>query len=202
MLIRRYFPEFESKFPEIHRIDPARFTNNKVQRFHFYHMNTYEKWTRGKKMVLIIRDPISRFYSCYIDVKKGKNRMYSTPSELDWIWKFNPDLSLSEFYKRVIKINDRLADRHFRSQSFCLNARVRKSIYALEIYELDAFMNNLKTMNSEKNLEPQRLNTNKETIPPDVRSELEHDPQFIKRFSEDIQIFKKIENSAGRFSSK
>src|SRR5690554_6340609 len=85
MLIRRYKPDFKSEFPDIHGVDPAKITENKIQRLYFKTQSAYTKWTHGKHMVFVIREPVSRFYSCYFDVKTGKNKMYRHPSNLNWI---------------------------------------------------------------------------------------------------------------------
>ncbi len=198
MLIQKFVPDFKSSFPEIHHIDPCSITDNQAQRIFFYQMRNYEKWTKGKKMVLVIREPASRFYSCYIDVKKGKNRMYQYPSQLDWFYEFKPGLSISAFLKSVYKINDSFADRHFRSQTFCLNTRVRKAISELEVYALDDFMHTMKIIKSDEGIRPTRLNTNNESIPQNLLSELELDLRFMKRFEEDIRLYVGSENHIGR----
>lgn len=198
MLIRKFVPDFESSFPEIHQISPSLITDNQVQKIYFHQMGKYQKWTKGKKLVLVIREPVSRFYSCYIDVIKGKNRMYQYPAQLDWIWKFKRDLSISDFRKKVCKINDAFADRHFRSQTFCLNTSVRKVISKMEVYSLGDFMNRM--IKSTERIPATRLNSNNESIPPELRYELENNLRFMKRFEEDIQLFTEVK-TAGKDTS-
>lgn len=193
MLIRRYKPDYENVFPGIHAIDPAVITGNKLQRLYFKTTSAYAKWTDGKNMVFVMREPVSRFYSCYFDVKTGKNIMYEHPSNLDWLMtsRFIENMSFADFTKNVIAIPDHLSDRHFRSQCFYLSEKVKTNLASLEAYTLKAFMSGT----SEKDGEPVavKLNTNNTSITSELKSELIANRSFQKRFKQDFVFFETIQ---------
>ena len=195
MLIRRYKPDYENVFPGIHAIDPALLTGNKVLRLYFKTSSAYAKWTHGKHMVFVMREPISRFYSCYFDVKTGKNIMYEHPSNLDW-WmasKFSENMSFEDFTKNVISIPDHLSDRHFRSQCFYLSQNVKNNLASLEAYTLKAYM----TQNGDKKGDASAvtLNTNNTSIPLELKTELISNSTFQKRFKQDFVFFETIKTN-------
>src|SRR5690554_2395362 len=193
MLIRNYKPDYVNVFPGIHAVNPAKITDNQVKRMFFKTSAAYEKWTRAKNMVFVMRDPVSRFYSCYYDVKTGKNIMYEHPSNLDWLMagKFRRNMPFEDFTKNVISIPDRLSDRHFRSQSFYLSEKVKRNLASLQYYTLKEFM--LKYNATNEKSEPVRLNTNNTTISSDLKAMLIDNPKFQKRFKPDFVLFKKIQ---------
>lgn len=193
MLIRRYKPDYESVFPGIHAIDPALITSNKLHRLYFKTTSAYAKWTQGKNMVFIMREPISRFYSCFYDVKTGKNKMYEHPSNLDWLMasKFSENMHFEDFTKNVISIPDYLSDRHFRSQSFYLNDRVKENLARLETYTLKEYMTQISDKKGERNVA--RLNTNNASITPELKNELSGNRAFQKRFKQDFVFFEIIQ---------
>lgn len=195
MLIRRYKPDYENVFPGIHAVDPALITGNKVKRLFFKTPSAYAKWTHGKNMVFVMREPISRFYSCYFDVKTGKNTMYEHPSNLDWLMasKFSKNMSFEDFTKNVISIPDSLSDRHFRSQCFYLSEKVKNSLASLEAYTLKAYM----TQIGDKKGEPTavKLNANNTSIPSELKTKLISNSNFQKRFQQDFVFFETIQTN-------
>lgn len=195
MLIRRYKPDYESVFPGIHAIDPSLITENKIRRLYFKTRSAYAKWTKGKNMVFVMREPVSRFYSCYVDVKTGKNTMYQHPSNLDWLMdsKFPVNINFEDFANNVISMPDYLSDRHFRSQCFYLSEKVRNNLASLNAFSLRAYMN----QNNEKKGEPVavRLNTNNSSIPSELKANLISNPAFNKRFEQDFVFFASIQTN-------
>ena len=193
MLIRRYKPDYENVFPGIHAIDPALITGSKVKRLYFKTTSAYAKWTLGRNMIFVMREPISRFYSCYFDVKTGKNIMYEHPSNLDWLMasKFSENMSFADFTKNAVSIPDHLSDRHFRSQCFYLSKKVKSNLASLEAYTLKAYM----TQISDKKGEPPavKLNTNNTSIPLELKTKLIANASFQKRFKQDFVFFENIQ---------
>lgn len=189
-LIRKFNPSFESTFPEIHQIDPERETNGKVLRLKFYQYSKYTKFSRGKEMHLVLRDPANRFISCYKDIVSGKNIMYEHPSEL-YIWlPFATDMSFSTFSKRVYNTPDYLSDRHFRSQSYYLNGRVKENLADLKIYKLSDFMKSSDLIPRDYKETKRKLNQSKanQAIHPDSEK-LRSDRNFRKRYARDLYLF-------------
>ena len=189
-LICKFKPGFESAFPEIHQIDPAKETNGKVQRLKFYQCSKYIKFAEGKEMHLIMRDPAKRLISCYMDIVTSKNIMYEHPSELYHWMPFGPNMTFSNFSKRVYKTPDYLSDRHFRTQSFCLNESVSRNLLNLEIHKLSEFIKS-------SDLIPESYRTSKRRLNPSVKNdltsptseELSANSEFRKRYARDIYLF-------------
>ncbi len=180
-LIRKYNPEFNSKFPEIHQVDPKLETDAKVERLRFYNFKPYRNFAQGKKACLVIRNPYERIYSCFLDVDKGKNIMYKDPSGLTKFFNIRQGISFEKFIKKVISLPDHLCDRHFRSQFFYLKAGVKESLSSLEVIRLEHY-----NLNTEKTT---KLNTNNKSIPKDVLEALQKNTSFKKRFSDDISLY-------------
>ena len=147
-------------------------------------------------MVFVMRDPISRFYSCYIDVKTGKNIMYQG-SKLHWIMisKFSMNLSFKEFTKNVLAIPDYLSDRHFRSQGFYLSQKVKSNLASLKKYTLEDYM--ACATNSEGEPSAVKLNTNNESMPLELKANLISNPSFQKRLKQDFALFETIVGTKG-----
>lgn len=180
-LIRRYNPNFNSKFPEIHQVNPENETNGKIIRKYFYSFKKYRKFSNNKKACLIIRNPYERIYSCFLDVEKGKNIMYSDPSGLTNFFGIKREISFGKFLDKVIKLPDHLSDRHFRSQSFCLQKGVEENLNGIEIILLENYNKN--------DDEGVKLNTNNKTIPQEILQALHENKSFKKRFIKDIQLY-------------
>ncbi|WCO02981.1 sulfotransferase family 2 domain-containing protein [Psychroserpens ponticola] len=180
-LIRRYNPSFSSKFPEIHQIDPEFETNGKVLRKHFYSFKKYRNFSKNKTACLVIRNPYERVYSCFLDVEKGKNIMYQDPSGLTSFFGIHSGVTFEKFLNKVIKLPDHLSDRHFRSQSFCLQKGVKETLSNVEIVLLENY--------NKKDAAATKLNTNNKTIPKDILEALKNNKSFKKRFSEDLQLY-------------
>lgn len=180
-LIRKYNPDFTSKFPEIHQVDPALETNGKVIRQYFYNFKTYRAFSNNKKACLVIRNPYERIYSCFLDVEKGKNVMFEDPSGLTNFFGITTGISFEKFLKKVIKLPDYLSDRHFRSQSFYLQNGVKETLSDLEIILLEHY--------NKKEDEVLRLNTNNKKIPLEILQSLQTNRAFQKRFYMDLQLY-------------
>lgn len=189
MLIRKFKANYENTFPAIHQVNPAKETNNEVQRLYFNSKRSYRKWTRGKNMVFVMRDPLSRIYSCYIDVVTGKNTMYKFPSGLDWFFDFKKDLTFDVFLEKVCGIPDRFSDRHFRSQSFYLSDSVRSGLESLEVHTLKDFMKTYSSDTPSNKEKPVKLNTNNSTLSIEMRSRLLENQEFRRRFKTDLSLF-------------
>jgi hypothetical protein len=189
-LIQKFKPGFESAFPEIHQVDPAKETNGKVLRLKFYQYSSYAKFARGKEMHLVLRDPAERFISCYKDVATGKNIMYRHPSEIYRWMPFKAGMSFEAFSKQVYKTPDYMADRHFRSQSFCLNEKVSEQLSELRIYSLSQFIKNSPLIPESYRKSKRKLNksTVRDVSHPEPE-ELNSDPHFRKKYARDIHFF-------------
>lgn len=199
LLIKRYKPEYESTFPKIHHVNPARLTENNVQRLYFKTRKAYEKWSQGKKMVFVMRDPFSRIYSCYLDVSSGKNTMYKFPSGLDWMYKYRTDLSFNDFLKKVYATPDEFSDRHFRSQSFYLSDSVKSGLLSLDAFTLGEYMGKASANNVPEENQSVKLNTNKSSISDELRAKLIQNQEFNRRFKADINLFEEIRNHSISF---
>lgn len=195
MLIRRFAPDFESKFPHIHHINPAKHTDNKVQRLTFHRMSQYEKWAAGKKMIFVMRDPLARTYSCFLDVQTDKNTMYKFPSGLNWIIRFKQTMPFDQFLQKVCSLSDRMSDRHFRSQSFYINRRIQNTLENIEMYTLPEFMKMHKNDTSNSSSKAARINTNPTSISAELRAELNNDPDFRDRYATDLRLYAAIEDA-------
>ena len=180
-IIRKYNPEFSSKFPEIHQIDPSDETDGNVLRLHFYTFKDYKTFCKGKKACLVIRNPYERMYSCYLDIQKRKNIMYEDPSGLTNHFGITSEISLSDFISKIKKLPDHLSDRHFRSQSVFLQHGVMDVLKSVQIVALENYKG---TGNKSE-----KLNTNSKKITPELVQELIQDKAFQIRFSEDIRLY-------------
>lgn len=196
MLIRKFKPDYENTFPGIHHVNPADITKGEVQRLYFNTKDSYAKWTKGKQMVFVMREPYSRFYSCYLDVSSGKNIMYQHPSGLDWFYDFKKDISLNEFLKKVCALSDKFSDRHFRSQAFYLSDNVKKGLASLQAFTLKEYMSGNATNAASEENKPLQLNQNKTSISDDEREKLKTNSAFNKRFKTDLLLFDSIKNKS------
>ncbi len=180
-LIRLYNPGFISKFPEIHQVDPAIETQEKIIRRYFYSLKKYHAFCKGKRMCIVIRNPYERAYSCYLDIKKGKNIMYEDPSGLTNLFKFKREIAFEKFIRKIIKTPDRLSDRHFRSQNFYAKKEARNVISEFNVVLLESYNKSISLAN--------KLNANNKKIPLEVLEELKGNEKFNKRFRQDIQLY-------------
>lgn len=192
MLIKKYKPAYENTFPGIHHVNPAPLTENAVKRLYFKTKRAYAEWSKDKRMVFIMRDPLSRIYSCYLDVASGKNTMYKYPSGLDWVYKYTPDISIGDFLKKVYATPDTFSDRHFRSQSFYLSDIVKTGLKSLETFTLKEYMSKASAKSESDETESLKLNTNKSSISDELRAELILSPEFTRRFQVDLELFESI----------
>lgn len=142
-----------------------------------------------------MRDPVSRFYSCYLDIYKGKNIMYRYPSELNWLMGFKPGLSFETFKRKAFAIPDKFSDRHFRSQCFYLGNSLRATLADFHPYTLTGFMKI--TSGTHDKIKPIRLNQNADSVSEESKSNLSEDPAFLKRFGTDLKLFREIKDSEG-----
>lgn len=182
-LIRIYNPTFSSQFPEIHAVDPALVTNGNVEKLFFKSLKLYRGFAKGKQMVLVIRNPFERIYSCFLDVKKDKNIMYQTPSGLDRFFGINSSYTFAKFLNKVNSLPDYLSDRHFRSQSFYLDKKVKENINNVKIVLLEDI-----TRYFDLDL---KLNVNVSKIPTEVLTELKSNKAYLSRFKDDIALYNK-----------
>lgn len=196
MLIRKFNPDYENTFPAIHHVDPSTSTDNEVKRIFFTSNRSYSEWSKGKKMVFVMRDPLSRFYSCYLDVVSGKNTMYKFPSGLDWIYKYTTDISFDDFFKKVCATPDQFSDRHFRSQSFYLSDSVKKGLKSLETFTLKEYMVKASAKDASDEHESLKLNTNKSSISDELKDQLRQNQEFTRRFKEDLRLFERIRKNS------
>lgn len=192
MLIAKFKPDYQNSFPGIHHVNPSALTDGAIQRLYFRTIHSYTNWTKGKRMVFVMRDPFSRLYSCYLDVVSGKNTMYKFPSGLDWVYKYNTDLSFDGFLKKVCGTPDQFSDRHFRSQSFYLPDSVKSSLDSLEAFTLKEYMSRDSAKDASDESQALKLNTNKSIISDDMREQLLHNQEFNQRFKTDLELFEAI----------
>ena len=188
-IIERYKPGFESKFPEIHKINPSKVTEGKVDRMFFYRFSHFEAFAKNKKVLLILREPASRFISCYKDVTSGNNIMYEYPSGLyKWI-KYEKNISFSEFSKRVYRTPDYLSDRHFRSQSFGLSKKLIDSLEEFDVSSVEDFFSQSELLSKAYKEGRRVLNQSKGgnyDIP--TLAELRESTPFKKRYALDLEL--------------
>ncbi len=191
-LIEKYRPGFRIGFPEIHKINPSELTKGNLKRHLFFTRAAYMEFSRGKRMKLIIRDPFARFFSCYIDVKKGKNTLYEHPSGLNWLVKSDPNLTLEKFLERVCATPDQFADRHFRSQCFYFPEAIKRDLEAFEISDIEnTRLNNESDESPVRKVEKHNVNEEK---PSEEQLEFLRDHRgFQKRYKRDIELFNSIE---------
>jgi len=186
-LIRIYKPDFESRFPEIHRIDPSPITEGNLMRLSFSCFPAFRNFAQGKKMVLVIREPYERFFSCYIDVNKGKNTMYQYPSGLNTIVKVEPNMELPTFLKFVSRTPDYLSDRHFRSQSYFLKGGVENLCQSVKILDLGSYLAEIRG----DSVAP-KLNVNSERMNEYQLSLLKGSDRFKNRYRADIELYRRL----------
>lgn len=72
-----------------------------------------------------VRDPFARLVSCYRDkiLWEPTSRVYPTPYFDVYPFRMPTNMPFPEFVRRVVRIPDRLADRHFKSQHAHLYVR-------------------------------------------------------------------------------
>lgn len=192
MLIQKYNPDYENTFPGIHQVNPAKITDNAVQRIYFKTKRSYLEWSKGKIMVFVMRDPLSRIYSCYLDVTTGKNTMYKFPSGLSWVYNYSTDLSFDDFIRKVCATPDRFSDRHFRSQSFFISDAVRTGLASLETFTLKEYMSNASPNSESEENQSVKLNANKSSISDELRTKLIQNEEFNERFKTDLHLYESI----------
>ena len=196
MLIRRFEPDYQNAFPGIHQANPSKITGGKLERLYFRTQKAYSKWAKGKKMIFVMREPISRIYSCYLDVISNKNTMYLYPSGLDWYFKFTSDLTFEQFLMKVCSTPDYLSDRHFRSQSFYISDTVKSSLKSLEALSLKEYMSKSLDKNETGKKGSVKLNTNNSSIPEVLKEKLLQSTEFNERFKTDLLLFERIKQNA------
>lgn len=188
-LIQQYNSNSHFRFPEIHKVNPSGLTNGKLERHLFYSKSAYLKFSRGKRMYLIIRNPSTRFFSCYTDIRKGKNTLYEHPSGLDWLVKTHRIASLKAFLKRVCATPDYLADRHFRSQAFYFPENFERHLKGYEIVNLE---NPRLPFSYGTEVDDNKLNANTEKATDDEIDFLLNHKGFLNRYKRDIELFDSI----------
>lgn len=190
-LIRQYDADSQLSFPEIHKIDPSKLTGGKLERYMFYSKSAYLRFSHGKHMRLIIRNPVTRFFSCYTDVNKGKNTLYEHPSGLDWLVKTHRNDSVETFIKQVCRTPDYLSDRHFRSQAFYFPKNFERHLKGYEIVDLEGHGSPFKSgaANSDDAV---KLNTNVEKATEKNIAYLQNHKGFQNRYKRDIELFDSI----------
>ncbi|NEN22234.1 sulfotransferase family protein [Cryomorpha ignava] len=192
MLIRKYNPDYENTFPGIHQVNPAKVSDNAIERLYFPTQRSFEKWTKDKKMVFVMRDPLSRLFSCYQDVVSGKNKMYRFPSGLDWAYKYTTNMEFDDFLTKVCSTADLYSDRHFRSQSFYLSDAVKNGLESLEAITLKEYMSRASTKNASDENESLQLNINKSAISDELKAKLLQSQKFKRRFKADLLLFERL----------
>ena len=77
-----------------------------------------------------VRDPFERLVSCYRDrvLYNGPKEFALQPFFSDYLYTIPPNISFEEFVRIIARIPDRLADRHFKSQTHSLYARGRRQV--------------------------------------------------------------------------
>lgn len=195
MLIAKFKPDYKNTFPGIHHVNPAGLTDGEIERLYFKTQRSYTKWTKGKKMIFVMRDPLSRIYSCYLDVVSGKNTMYKFPSGLNWINKYASDLSFDGFIRKVCATPDQFSDRHFRSQSFYLTRSMKSALNSLETLTLKEYMSRASAKNASDENESIKLNTNNSSISDDLRDRLLKSEEFNRRYKTDLLLFESVKKN-------
>lgn len=188
-LIQQYNSNSHLGFPEIHKVNPSGLTDGKLERHLFYSKSAYLKFAQGKRMYLILRNPYTRFFSCYTDIRKGKNTLYEHPSGLDWLVKTHRTISLESFLKRAITTPDYLADRHFRSQAFYFPQKFERYLEAYEIVNLES---PLLPFSYHSDVDGKKLNANNEKATEDEIDFLLNHKGFLNRYKRDIELFDSI----------
>ena len=186
-LIRRYQPDFTAQFPGIHHTDPAPLSDGKIQRLFFSTGSAYRSFARGKRMVLIIRNPYERIHSCFKGIDAGKNIMYKYPSGMDRIFRISQGISWEQFKKKIRRIPALLADRHFRAQAFYLRFGVEQSVAAVELHDIKFYFQ--QTQNDDQ---PIQLNRSESRDSDALLEDLKQASWFRKKYKMDLELYDAI----------
>ncbi len=177
VLLRRYLPDANLRFPDVHWADPSPLTGNRVQQIFFDTLGTYRQFCKGRTVVLVTRDPYARMHSAFRDHIRGKNVMYKTYRRLRKLLGFTPNISFESFVDRCSRIPERFGDRHFRPQSFYLPAPVRAAALETVTLDLPSFAGAV------------LLNRSAEELPAEVQRYLRTHPGFQRRYLRDLALY-------------
>ncbi|WP_116125257.1 sulfotransferase family 2 domain-containing protein [Lewinella sp. IMCC34183] len=179
-LVRRYAPETQLRFPEIHVQDPAELTGGKVERHFFLTRDAYRDFCRGRRIVLVTRDPYARIFSAYEGYRRGINRYYRHYARLRQWFGFDRELTFEEFVQYCCRLPARYADRHFRPQSFYLPAGVKEASRDWQTTDITEFGN------LAGSARPTVLNASGSALPPRLHEYLRDHGGFQARYAEDL----------------
>lgn len=187
-LIKKYNNNFTCSFPEIHTINPAKLTSNKVERIYFPSFNQYLQFAKGKNICLIIKNPYKRCYSCYLGIIKKKNEMYDYNTRMRILIKITPTISFEKFFSLACSLPDFLSDRHFRSQSFFFSKKIQKVVNKSKIFTIEHFF----SKNNELGNPYIKLNSNDTIITREKLLQLKRSQKFKRKYRADINLFEQF----------
>lgn len=187
-LIRKYNENFNSKFPEIHEVDPYDVTKFQLKRLFFYSLRDYSSFCEGKNVVIVVRNPYKRFYSLFLSIKSSRNHLYRYPAGMERFFNFNASMSFDNFTRKIVRIPDAIADRHFRSQSFYLCEDIKLKAHSFEVVEMKSFLGNENDFNGQS--ESIHLNRSKQELPVGIYDRLRSNPDFLRRYKADFELYR------------
>jgi len=191
LLIRRFSPDYQSFFPDIHRVDPAGLSNGKLLRLYFYSHREFARFCRGKKLVLVIRDPKDRMLSAYRDLKAKRNYWYRYPARLNNVFFIRHTISEKAFLRFVQRIPDNIADKHFRSQSFFIPLKAVTECKSVLVYEMERYLSELNDQLVEGG-ENLHLNRSKKGEVVKVVGATVRRQGIQKRYKEDYELYDRL----------
>ena len=190
LLINKYNPTYTAGFPEIHLDDPSPLTNGQIERRYFSTQKDYYAFCANKTIYVVMRDPVARYYSFYLGVRSRRNLIYRYPSQTHRLFRITSNLNLPQLLRRTAFLPDRIADRHFRSQSFYVPQEVYETAAAVEVHDMPVY---LRAAAGAVNRETMvKLNDSKLTDTETELSLIRNSTYFTRRYAEDLALYRTI----------
>ena len=128
-----------AQFPDIHWIDPSPVTKAKVFRMFFFTKHSFLSFCEGKEVRYVLRNPYQRYLSFYRGVVSGVNTLYKYPYHLGGQGQLAKQLSCRQMLAFTAVVPDRVADRHFRSQTFGMKELLQQRI-DVQVFDMKPFL--------------------------------------------------------------
>lgn len=181
-LLRRFRPAFDARFPGIHLVDPAPETGGRLRRYFFHYTGDYAAFAAGKRLEFILRDPYARAYSGWLGVTSERNVYYGNTLKSTAPSPFHPAMSFPEYLRWIVRLGDRVADRHFRTQSFYLAFGVAEAVVNIRARTLADFLGQ----------GGPRLNHSRSDLPAEWRARLAAHGGFRHRYAADLALWEDV----------
>ncbi|NJC25394.1 hypothetical protein [Neolewinella antarctica] len=187
LLIRRFVPVYTAQFPEIHTTDPGSVTNGAIQRIFFYRRSEYDEFARGKKLLLVIREPVSRYLSFRGGIKDGANQLYGSIKSIRSSTAKIQSWSLGRLLLFTFLTPNALADRHFREQRYLL-PRPGGAGCQITVTTLTRFVE----MEKDQSGDAPVLNRGQKQRGTALQLYLRNKPLYRWRYRRDLALYRKI----------